>query len=229
MSAKLAKAALLSFSSPERKKTCESFFKLGAGEYGEGDVFIGVRTPDIRRVAKDFEDLSFQELKDLMTSKIHEERCLALLILIRQYDHNPHEIYEFYLQHTAYINNWDLVDISAHYIVGKHLLDKDRAILYDLVRSDNLWERRVAIVATWWFIRHNDFEDTLFLAKKLLQDKHDLMHKATGWMLREVGKKDVVVLRAFLDQHRLVMPRTALRYAIERFVPEERIQYMKKS
>ena len=150
------------------------------------------------------------------------------MIMIKQYSRNPSQIYNFYLDNTAYINNWDLVDISAHYIVGKHLIDKDRSILYKLVKSDNLWERRIAMVATWWFIRHNEFDDTLGLAKELLLDKHDLVHKASGWMLREVGKKDNTVLRKFLDEYRLAMPRTALRYAIERFTPEERAKYMSK-
>ena len=228
MSAKLAKSALISFSSPARRKTCESFFKTGPGEYAEGDVFIGVRTPEIRQIAKDFANLSFPELTTLITSEIHEERLLALMIMIKQYSRNPSQIYNFYLDNTAYINNWDLVDISAHYIVGKHLIDKDRSILYKLVKSDNLWERRIAMVATWWFIRHNEFDDTLGLAKELLLDKHDLVHKASGWMLREVGKKDNTVLRKFLDEYRLAMPRTALRYAIERFTPEERAKYMSK-
>ena len=149
--------------------------------------------------------------------------------MVSQYNRNPEAIYEFYLNHTAHVNNWDLVDLSAHYIVGKHIMNQDRSILYELVKSENLWERRIAIVATWWFIRHNDFEDTLLLSVKLLNDKQDLIHKAMGWMLREVGKKDEVVLRAFLEQYRLVMPRTALRYAIERFTQQERTNYMCKA
>ena len=189
MSVKLARSALLSYSSLLRKETCQSFFKTGPGEYAEGDVFIGVRVPHIREVAKQFEALDQSEIMHLMTSEMHEERALALMIMVRQFKNNPDEIYKFYLQHTEHINNWDLVDLSAHYIVGAHLIDKDRSILYELVQSSNLWERRIAMVATWWFIRNNDFEDTLKLAEKLLNDKHDLMHKATGWMLREVGKR----------------------------------------
>jgi len=174
------------------------------------------------------EDLSRDDITMLITSEIHEERLLALLIMVRQFKNNPDAIYAFYLKHTAHVNNWDLVDLSAHYIVGAYLIDKDRSILYELAKSSNLWERRIAIVATWWFIRNNDFEDTIKLAVELMNDKHDLMHKATGWMLREVGKKDIDMLKRFLDQHRFSMPRTALRYAIERFTREERLKYMAK-
>jgi len=228
MSVKLAQSALLSYASPERKKTSMSFFKTGLGEYAEGDVFIGVRTPHIREIAAEFTHLAFDDITTLISSTIHEERLLALLIMIRQFKNNQHAIYELYLKYIEHVNNWDLVDLSAHYIIGAYLIDKDRSILYKLATSNNLWERRIAIVATWWFIRNNDFEDTIKLAIKLMNDKHDLIHKATGWMLREVGKKNVSVLRQFLDQYRLVMPRTALRYAIERFTKKERAKYMEQ-
>jgi len=226
MSATLAKSPLLSLSSPARKKTCQSFFKTGPGEYAEGDIFIGLRVPDVRNVAKQFEHVGHNEITILMTSEIHEERMLALMIMLRQFKNNRDEIYTFYLQNTAHINNWDLVDLSAHYIVGAHLIDKDRSILYELAQSDNLWERRIAIVATWWFIRNNDFDDTIKLAEILLNDKHDLMHKATGWMLREAGKKDKAALMLFLDNCAKHMPRTMLRYAIEKFDGETRKRYL---
>ena len=222
-----AKSALSSFASPGRKKTCESFFKTGPGGYAEGDIFIGVRTPEIRAVAKEFTTLSLDELSELISSKIHEERLLALFILISQFKKSPDRIYEFYLSHMDHVNNWDLVDQSAHYIMGAYLIDKDKAILYDLAESENLWHRRIAMVATWWFIRNNQFDDVIKLARLLLKDKHDLMHKAVGWMLREMGKKDVSLLRDFLAEHRAIMPRTALRYSIERFDNEERMRYLK--
>lgn len=227
MSITLVKSYLLSLSSLERKKTSERFFKMGRGEYAENDVFIGVKTPDIRKIAKEYKNLTFEALKILISSKIHEERALALLIMIEQYDNNPDEIYHFYLDNMIHINNWDLVDISAHYIVGRYLMDKDRAILHKLAKSQNLWERRIAIVSTWWFIRQNDFSETICLAEFLLSDKHDLIHKAIGWMLREVGKKDLAVLLKFLDQHHKIMPRTSLRYAIEKLDIIKRKHYLK--
>jgi 3-methyladenine DNA glycosylase AlkD len=224
-----ARSLLLSLANAERKKICQSFFKIGPGEYSESDVFIGVRVSEIRIIARQFEDMSFDELASLISSEIHEERLLALLILVRQFKKNPDKVYEFYLQNIQYVNNWDLVDQSAHYIVGAYLIDKDRTILYALAESQNLWKRRIAMVSTWWFIRNNQFADTIKLAEIFLNDKHDLMHKATGWMLREVGKKDQRTLIDFLNKYSKVMPRTALRYSIEKLTPVERTKYLKKS
>lgn len=224
----LVKSRLSSIATPERKKTCESFFKRGPGSYAEHDIFIGVRTPDIRIIAKEFAALHLDNLSDLISSEIHEERLLALFILIRQFKKSPDEIYKFYLAHMDYVNNWDLVDQSAHYIMGAYLIDKERDILYELAKSENLWKRRIAMVATWWFIRNNQFDDVLKLATLLLQDKHDLMHKAVGWMLREMGKKDVSLLKSFLEEHKNLMPRTMLRYSIEKFSLEERARYLQK-
>jgi 3-methyladenine DNA glycosylase AlkD len=206
------------------------FFKTGKGEYGEGDVFLGVSVPEQRITAKEYEDLLLADLECLLESTIHEERFTALLILIAQYkkgnEQTKERIFRFYLAYTNRINNWDLVDVSARDIVGEHLVSRDRSILYTLARSKNMWERRIAIVATWAFIRRGDHGDTLAVAELLFNDSHDLIHKATGWMLREVGKQDVSVLRLFLDKHTGAMPRTTLRYAIERFAPEVRKTYL---
>ncbi len=217
---------------PQRAKVSASFFKTGKGQYGEGDIFIGVTVPDTRKIAKRYLHLSFQDITLLFESKIHEHRLIALLLLVERFkkadDKTKTEIYNFYLKHTKYVNNWDLVDLSAHYIVGSYLFEKDKAMLYKLVKSNNLWERRIAIIATFAFIRKNNFEDTFKIAELLLQDKHDLMHKAVGWMLREVGKKDQQALETFLEIHCKVMPRTMLRYAIERFDEQKRQFYMQK-
>lgn len=208
-----------------------SFFKTGRGEYGEGDKFLGVTVPKQRVIAKKYSDLALPEISLLLKSPTHEERLTALLILVAQYTKgnvvSQKKIYDFYLAHTAQINNWDLVDSSAQYIVGGYLLKKDRKILYLLARSKSLWERRIAIIATWAFIREGDFCDTFAVAEILLSDKHDLIHKAIGWMLREVGKRDEAALEEFLVRHIKVLPRTTLRYAIERFGAQKRIRYLK--
>jgi 3-methyladenine DNA glycosylase AlkD len=208
----------VSFSPDQAKR----FFKTGAGAYAEGDIFLGVSAPSIRRLAKKYyQDLKINDLDELISSKIHEERALSLIILVLKFDKAKDEsqirlIYDYYLKNMHNINNWDLVDISAHYIIGRYLFDKDRSMLIDLARSDILWNRRIAIVATWYFIRNNDLSWTFKLAKMLIQDKHDLIHKATGWMLREAGKKDRQSLIDFLHAHQDAMPRTMLRYAKER-------------
>ena len=215
-----AKTEIRKFASPQRRKTNAWFFKTGKGEYGAGDVFIGVSVPDLRRVAKMFSDLTLSEIKKLLQSKIHEERLFALIILTEQFPRSDEkkkkEIYKFYLASTKWVNNWDLVDTSAYKIVGEYLMDKNRAVLVKLANSKNIWERRIAIVSTFQFIRRGQFDDTLNIATILLTDTHDLIHKAVGWMLREVGKKDTVVLEDFLIKHYKTMPRTMLRYAIER-------------
>lgn len=217
----------------ERKKTNEWFFKTGKGEYGYGDKFIGVSMPDARKVAKQFLELPFPEIKKLFSSPIHEERMVGHLILVYLFEKGSEperkEIYNFYLKHTKHINNWDLVDTSAHKIVGAHLFKQKknaRNILYELARSKNMWERRISIIATAWFINQNDFIDTIKISKMLLTDEEDLLHKAVGWMLREVGKRDVKMLEKFLKQHYKTMPRTMLRYAIEKFPETKRKKYL---
>ncbi|KXF82245.1 DNA alkylation repair protein [Enterovibrio coralii] len=208
------------------------FFKSGQGEYGEGDQFLGIRVPVVRQFAKQFKRTNLPTITELLASEWHEVRLLALVILSEQFKKaTPDEqktLYDFYLSHTARINNWDLVDCSAHIIVGGYLINKDRSILYSLAESPSLWERRIAVMATFPFIRANQFEDTLKLSEKLLDDKEDLIHKMCGWMLRELGKRDVALLKSFLDTHVKRMPRTMLRYAIEKLSQEERQDYLKR-
>ncbi len=214
------------------------FFKTGPGQYGEGDVFIGVMVPQQRAIAKTCGDMTFSEIEKLLLNKIHEFRLTALLILVYQYESavknknllKQKEIYNFYIEHLAYINNWDLVDVTAPNIVGSYLKNNKSSIklLYTYAKSDNLWKRRIAIISTFTFIRNNDFEDTLKISEMLLDDKHDLMHKAVGWMLREVGKRDRKVLLKFLDSHSKQMPRTMLRYAIEHLDKNMKSYYMIK-
>jgi 3-methyladenine DNA glycosylase AlkD len=218
-------------SSPAKAKLLSGFFKTGKGEYGEGDVFIGVIVPDQRAVAKKYVHLSLSDLQKLISSKIHEHRLTALLILIEKYKKNPSErkkIVDFYLANTKHINNWDLVDLSSHKILGDYLLDKDVSVLYKLAKSSNIWERRIAIISTAAFINQKRFEHTLKISEILLKDEHDLMHKAAGWMLREVGKRNLEAELKFLDRNAPDMPRTMLRYAIEKFSEQKKKHYMKK-
>ncbi|HEV7570874.1 MAG TPA: DNA alkylation repair protein [Thermoanaerobaculia bacterium] len=209
------------------------FFKCGPGQYGEGDAFLGINVPAMRTLSKEFTPAPIAELVALLQSRWHEARLLALMILVRKYERGDEalrdEIYRSYLANTHRIDNWDLVDASAPNVVGEHLLERDRAPLSVLAKSESLWERRIAIVATQHLIRHDDFDDTLRIAEILLDDRHDLIHKASGWMLREVGKRDQPLLERFLRKHAKRMPRTMLRYAIERFPPELRAQYMAKA
>lgn len=223
------KAALHALADPDRAKQLSRYFKTGPGDYAAGDIFIGVTVPVMRKIAQQFRDLSVADLHHLIVSSIHEERFLALAILVLQYVQKSEEVYTFYLDNRRYINNWDLVDLSAPQIMGAHLFGRDRTILFDLARSAALWDRRIAIVATHYFIRNKDFSSTLRLAEELLTDPHDLIHKAAGWMLREVGKRDIQVLEGFLDQHALTMPRTMLRYTIERFPEDKRKSYLKRT
>lgn len=215
----------------QRALVSQSFFRTGKGQYGEGDVFIGVTVPDVRLIAKDFFDLSLSEIKKLLYSKIHEERLIALIILVEQFRNanvaEQKKIYQFYLRNVKQVNNWDLVDSSADRIVGAYLRGRGVATLRKTARSKNMWERRVAIVATFFTIKQGKFTDTLAVATLLLRDEHDLIHKATGWMLREVGKRSVSTLKRFLAQHYRNMPRTMLRYAIERFPPATRKRYLR--
>lgn len=216
---------------PEMAAVALRFFKTGRGEYGEGDRFLGIRVPALRRVAATHRDLSLRDLDRLLDSRWHEERGVALMILVWQYargdEAHRDAIFDLYLHRTDAINNWDLVDLSAPGIVGAHLRDRDRSMLAKLARSESLWERRIAIVATYDFIRRGEFGDTLRIATMLLGDRHDLIHKATGWMLREVGKRDRHALAAFLKTDAPRMPRTMLRYAIERFPEPLRQRYLR--
>lgn len=198
------------------------FFKVGVGEYAEHDVFIGVKMKGIRHVAKSYGEVEFEVIEELLQSEIHEARMCALLILVKRFEKGDAEMkkrcFDFYLAHVSGVNNWDLVDTSAHKVVGAWVFDHpdDMYLVYDLVMSDVLWERRIAMVSMWWFIRHDQFEAPLRIAEKLIVDEHDLMHKAVGWMLREVGKKDEDLLMYFLKKHHENMPRVTLRYACER-------------
>jgi 3-methyladenine DNA glycosylase AlkD len=206
---------------PERARNLAWFFKTGEGEYGHGDRFIGITVPVLRRIAQRYTHLSLDDVGRLLASPIHEHRSTALEILVAQYEKgdqaHKREIFDFYLKHTRHINNWDLVDASARSIVGAHLLSRSRRVLYRLAKSKSLWERRIAIVATAAFIQAGELDDTLQLAMLLLPDEHDLIRKAVGWMLREVGKRSETVLTEFLKRNYAQLPRTTLRYAIERF------------
>lgn len=223
---------LQSLADPEKAMILQGFFKTGPDQYGEGDIFLGVTVPKSRLVARKFGELPLGQVRALLYSGVHEERLVALLILVQKYaraaDRGKEEIVRFYISNLKQVNNWDLVDLSAPSILGAHLMNGDRALLYRLASSANVWERRVAIIATLHFIRNSDFSDTLKIAKMLLQDRHDLIHKAAGWMLREVGKRDAAAEEAFLDRHCRAMPRTMLRYAIERFPESKRRRYMKR-
>jgi 3-methyladenine DNA glycosylase AlkD len=222
---------LQALASPQRAANLRWFFKTGPGEYGEGDQFLGLTNPQLRALARTFAALPLAEVSALLHSPWHEERALALMILVRQYEKGTpstrEECYTFYLRHTHRINNWDLVDISAPHIVGAHLRDKDRSVLYELAASSSLWEQRIAVLATFAFVRDGQFLDTFQLATSLLHHPHDLIHKAVGWMLREVGKRDRAAEEAFLRPHYHQMPRTMLRYAIERFPEPLRQAYLK--
>ena len=216
-----------------KAKVLRGFFKTGPGHYGEGDVFLGIAVPVLRKVAKECGATPLPEAIRLLRSAIHEERLLALLLLVHTYT-NGHDslkkkIYTVYLKNSRYINNWDLVDLSAPNIVGSYLGDKSKKPLYALAKSRNLWKKRIAILATFHFIKKNDFTDTLQISEILLNDDHDLIHKAVGWMLREVGKRDYHAEEKFLRQHYKKMPRTMLRYAIERFPEEKRQRYLNGS
>jgi 3-methyladenine DNA glycosylase AlkD len=209
----------------------QCFFKTGKGEYGEGDLFLGIRVPALRQHAKRYIHMALSDIKGILKSKYHEERLCALMMLVLKYSKGTEEekveIYNFYIGNTTYINNWDLVDSSAQYIVGAYLENREKHIIYDIARSQNLWERRIAIMSTFHLIRKNSFTDALNISGILVSDKEDLIHKAVGWMLREIGKRDIKEEKIFLDKHYRNMPRTMLRYAIERFPERERINYLK--
>ena len=222
---------LKKFADPMRAKILARFFKTGQGEYGEGDIFLGVMVGQSRTVAKRYwKEASFEDMGALLQSPIHEERLVALLILVDKYTHADEKtkktVYHFYLNNTRKVNNWDLVDLTSHRIVGDYLFERDKSVLYRLAKSENIWERRIAIVATYHFIKKDKYDETFKIAELLLKDKQDLIHKAVGWMLREVGKRDQKQAEIFLKKHREVCPRTTLRYAIERFDPKKRQFYL---
>ena len=217
---------------PKRAKVSARFFKTGPGQYGAGDKFLGIAVPALRKIAHKYNDLSFSDIIILLKNPVHEHRFVALEILVAQYECGDEttkkRIVDFYLRSTKYINNWDLVDTSAEYILGDYLFDKPKKILYKLAKSKNLWERRMAIIATHHFIKRNQFTDTRAIAEILLHDTHDLIHKAVGWMLREVGKRSRAAELRFLDAYGHRMPRTMLRYAVEKFSPQLRRHYLTK-
>ena len=223
---------LKKLANPEKAKILQGFFKTGKGQYGEDDIFLGIVVPEQRKVAKKYANLNLGEIKKLLSSKIHEHRLVSLFILANQYQkadkQTKKKIFNFYLKNAKNINNWDLVDLSAPNIVGDYLLNKDKSILYKLAKSKNIWEKRIAIMATFSFIRNNGFDATLKISEILLEDEHDLIHKAVGWMLRELGKRNQAIEEKFLKKYYKKMPRTMLRYAIERFSENKRKSYLGK-
>jgi 3-methyladenine DNA glycosylase AlkD len=231
-----AQKALRKHATAENKKINEWFFKTGPGQYGHGDQFIGVKVPENRKVAKEFADLGFDDLKTLLESPVHEDRLLALLILCPQYERAARledektckKLFDFYFKHRKYVNNWDLVDQSAPYLSGHYAFHHTdgRKKVFELVNSKSMWDRRIAIISTYYFIRQNQFDEVIAITKKLLQDQEDLLHKACGWMLREMGKRDLKTLITFLDQNGPLMPRTMLRYAIEKLPEKQRKFYL---
>lgn len=232
---------LIKLRNPIRAQGSARFFKTGKGEYGEGDLFLGLTTPQINDIVKKYwKEISLEEIDILFRNEYHEYRTIAVATLVRKYlaldkmssseenDTQKDRIFNFYLSHTDRINNWDLVDISAHKIVGRHLLDKDRSILYELACSKNLWERRISIISTFAFLDVGQFDDSIIIAEVLINDNHDLIHKAVGWVLREVGKRNLLVETKFLNKYASTMPRTMLRYAIEKFPEPDRQRYLRK-
>ena len=231
MSLKKLTKELKAKSSREKAEISKRFFKTGKGEYGEGDVFLGLTVPEQRVLAKKYVDLILIDVKELLHSKYHEHRLTGLLILVYKYDKadekEKERIKDFYLKNKHRSNNWDLIDCIADKILGKHLIDKDKDILYNLAQSENLWDKRIAIISTYEFIKNGKFEDTLKISEIFLKEKHDLIQKAVGWMLREIGNRDMKILEDFLKKYYKKMPRTMLRYAIEKFSEEKRKKYLK--
>ena len=224
------KNELESLANKDKAEIYQRFFKTGKGEYGEGDIFMGITVPLQRKAAKKYLNLSVPKIQELLKSKIHEYRLTALFILINKYkksnEAEKENLFNLYLENIKFINNWDLVDSSAHHILGDFLFEKEKKILYDLANSNNLWKKRISIIATFNFIRKNEFEDALTIAEILLNDKHDLIHKAVGWMLREIGNRDIKTEKKFLRFHYKKMPRTMLRYSIEKFPENKRKKYL---
>lgn len=235
MTAEFILQELLSVANPEKAKFLQGFFKTGKGQYAEGDIFLGIVVPITRAIVKVNKTLPFSEIQILLDSEFHEARLAALLFLAQQFKKTKKEeerkaIFEFYLKNARKANNWDLVDVTCRDVIGSYLLDKDRSVLYQLAESDNLWEQRIAIVSTWTFIKHKQYDDTLAISEKLFNHKHDLMHKAVGWMLRESAKHgNQPAVETFLRRHKHELPRTLLRYAIERFPKKLRAELMAKN
>ncbi len=225
------KSDLKKLADPQRAKNYSRFFKTGKGQYGEGDKFLGINVPQQRQLSRKYKNLPLNDLQKLLDDPFHECRILSLMILVNKYkkskdDQEKKEITDLYLKNAAKINNWDMVDISAPHIPGDYFLDKNKSILYSLAKSKNLWQRRIAVLSTFGFIRENHFQDSLKIAEILLHDPHDLIHKAVGWMLREIGKRDRGIEEKFLKKYYQVMPRTMLRYAIEKFDEKTRDFYL---
>lgn len=223
--------ALLKAKNPARAEHLQRFFKTGTGEYGEGDIFVGLTTPESRQMAEKFKDLPYSEIQKVLEGKFHEERLIGLLLLVNRYqtgsDNDKKKVYEMYIKNTEHINNWDLVDVTADKIIGSYLENKDKALLYQFVKSKSLWERRIAIISTFYYIKKGNPSETLKIAEILKDDKEDLIHKAVGWMLREIGKRCTIsVEENFLRRHYKTMPRTMLRYAIEHFPEKKRKYYL---
>ena len=232
MPIKKIREALSRCQDKKKAKVLRGFFKTGIGEYAERDIFLGVAVPVLRKLARQFKAIKLKSAVELLRSSIHEERMLALLILILKYRasdlQGKEKVYRIYLKNTRYINNWDLVDVTAKHIIGDFLRDKDRGVLYELARSASLWDRRIAILSTFHFVENHQFDDTIRIAGLLLSDRHDLIHKAVGWMLREVGKRNLKAEEKFLKKNYKIMPRTMLRYAIEKFPESKRSLYLKR-
>lgn len=230
MNAETISQTLKDLADPETAEHSQRFFKTGKGEYGEGDVFLGIRVPVLRKHVGMYRDTALEEVETLLRSAYNEERLFALLLLVAKYqkgDEAEREaIYNCYMVHTRYINNWNLIDSSAPYIVGPYLEHRDKEVLYRFARSKDLWERRIAMLSTFYYIRNGEFGTALDISDILLTDTEDLIHKAVGWMLREIGKRDIETERAFLDRHSKTMPRTMLRYAIEKFPEAERQRWL---
>ena len=226
------KYELKQIANPEKATILQKFFKTGKGEYGEGDIFLGVTVLEQRKIAKRYVDLDLKDIKELLSNKVHEYRLTGFLILIYKFEKADEKekkgIVDFYLKNIKSANNWDLIDCVAEKILGSYLINKDKEILYELAKTDNLWKKRIAIISTFEFIKNDQFEDTLKISEILLNDEHDLIHKAVGWMLREVGKRDIEIEEAFLKKYYKTMPRTMLRYAIEKFDGKKKEFYMNR-
>ena len=226
------KKELESAKNPKKAKLLQKFFKTAPGEYGHGDIFLGIMVPIQRKICQNYTNINLSDIQKLLNSKVHEHRFCALVLLVKKYQRSGEkekkEIFNFYIKNSKKINNWDLVDTSTPQIIGDFLITRDRKILYKLAKSKNIWQRRIAVLATVAFIRKNDFKEILKISKILLQDKHDLIHKAAGWMLREVGKRNKTVLINFLEKHSAKMPRVMLRYAIEKFKNSQKLYFLNR-
>jgi len=226
------KQELQALADPQTAQHSQRFFKTGKGEYGEGDIFLGIRVPVIRQLAKKHQQLPLDKIESLLHSNFHEQRLLALIMMVNLYKKSDtstqQQIFNSYINNVQYINNWDLIDTTTPHIIGAYLFDKNRQILFDYAKSDNLWQRRIAVLACFYFIQLEDFSDFIKIAEMLVDDQQDLIHKAVGWMLREAAKRQLSITMNFLDQYAASMPRTMLRYALERFPADLKKEYMAK-